>query len=335
MECALETDVSKVVQVSSVEVYGKPVESPIKERTQEGLFRLSHASQTRFEGDHIAWQLFRDKYLPLVAVYPCVALGSGNTTYTGGMIRRLIERRLPAILFPNSVFTFVHVSDVSEIILRSAEKTDNLGERYFAGSAWLTVKDLCSLVGDVSDVPVPILRVPGALAMPLARVLTRIADMIGRPPLFGLSTDAVRTMSEGFRIDGSKAERELGIVYTPVRKAVEEECAWHRMEFGRSWRGEERRSDMRGRIEVPCDVKGRSSGMETVVKAHVVDLSRQGMFVASDTLLDEGSEMDAELALLQFGDTFWVRGRVLRRTEEGMAVRFTERVPLDIERFMK
>ena len=35
--------------------------------------------------------------------------------------------------------------------------------------------------------------------------------------------DQIRTMSKGIYADGSKAERELGIQYTPVRKAVEDE----------------------------------------------------------------------------------------------------------------
>jgi len=32
-------------------------------------------------------------------------------------------------------------------------------------------------------------------------------------------------MKEGFRVDGSKAERELGFSYTPFRTALEEKIA--------------------------------------------------------------------------------------------------------------
>jgi hypothetical protein len=35
----------------------------------------------------------------------------------------------------------------------------------------------------------------------------------------------MKTMKEGFILDGSKAEKELGIVYTPIRKALEEQIA--------------------------------------------------------------------------------------------------------------
>jgi hypothetical protein len=40
-----------------------------------------------------------------------------------------------------------------------------------------------------------------------------------------MSVDQIRTMKEGFAGDGSKAEKELGITYTPVRVALEEAIA--------------------------------------------------------------------------------------------------------------
>jgi len=35
-----------------------------------------------------------------------------------------------------------------------------------------------------------------------------------------MSVDQIRVMKEGFRVDGSKAERELGLTYTPIRIAL-------------------------------------------------------------------------------------------------------------------
>jgi hypothetical protein len=40
-----------------------------------------------------------------------------------------------------------------------------------------------------------------------------------------MSTDQIRTMRHGFVFDGTKAQRELGITYTPVRTAIEEMVA--------------------------------------------------------------------------------------------------------------
>ncbi len=36
----------------------------------------------------------------------------------------------------------------------------------------------------------------------------------------------MRNAKEGAVFDGSKAERELGVTYTPIRQAIEEEVAF-------------------------------------------------------------------------------------------------------------
>ncbi len=40
-------------------------------------------------------------------------------------------------------------------------------------------------------------------------------------------------LKEGLQFDGSKAERELGLTYTPIRKAIEDEISSHQAETGK------------------------------------------------------------------------------------------------------
>jgi dihydroflavonol-4-reductase len=58
-----------------------------------------------------------------------------------------------------------------------------------------------------------------------AALLTGLANLLKKTPLWGMSTGQMKVMREGFRVDGSKAERELGISYTPIRVALEEAIA--------------------------------------------------------------------------------------------------------------
>ena len=58
-----------------------------------------------------------------------------------------------------------------------------------------------------------------------ARMMTGLANLIKRPPLWGLTMDGMRSSKEGIEADGTKAERELGITYVPVRTALEEMIA--------------------------------------------------------------------------------------------------------------
>lgn len=221
-ECALQLGVSKVVHVSTAGVYGRPEQVPFTEDSPVGPERFCVYFRTKYQGDLIAWELYEKKGLPLVMVYPGAVLGAGDPKASGRYIDRLIHRRLPATVFPDDGFTFVHVRDVAEIIVRAAEKEDNIGERYLAGDHRMTWGEVNRMISEISGVPLPGLTMPAPLAMFNAALLTLIADLIRRPPLWGMAIDQMRVMRSGFLFDGSKAKRELGITYTPIRKALEE-----------------------------------------------------------------------------------------------------------------
>ncbi len=225
MECALETGVSKVVHVSTMAIYGKPADRPFKEDSDPGPVRFSEYARTKYEGDLIAWDLHKTKGLPLVMVYPGAVLGPGDPKATGEYIQNLINGRMPATVCNGAFFPFVHVRDVAEVIVRAAEKEGNIGEKYLAVGQNLTFGEINQMISEISGVALPKLRMPDSLAMANAAILTLVADIVKRPPLWGMALDQIRTMKEGAEGDGSKAERELGIVYTPIRVAAEEAVA--------------------------------------------------------------------------------------------------------------
>jgi len=225
IECALETGVSKVVHVSTAVIYGKPADCPFTEGSPVGPVRFSEYARTKYAGDLIAWELDEKKGLPLVMIYPGSVLGPGDPKASGQYIQGLIHRRLPATVFHDSILTWVHVKDVAEAIVKAVEKENNVGEKYLVGKHQLSFQKVNTMIRDISGVPLPKIRLPAPLVMVNAALLTWLADLIKKPPMWGMSTDQMRTMKEGFRFDGSKAERELGIAYTPIRVALEEAIA--------------------------------------------------------------------------------------------------------------
>jgi len=222
MECALETGISKVVHISTGGIYGKPKDCPFTEESEVGPVRFSEYFRTKYEGDLIAWEIYEKKGLPLVMVYPAAVLGPGDTKATGKYLKDLLQPRLPARVFEDSILTFVHVRDVAETIVRALEKDDNLGEKYLVGKYQFSFGEINQMASEISGVPLPKLSLPDFLVTLNSAFLTFVANIIKKPPLWGMSVDQMRTMKEGFRIDGTKAERELGISYTPIRVALEE-----------------------------------------------------------------------------------------------------------------
>ena len=222
MEAALRAGVAKVVHVSTCGIYGKPDDVPYTEESEPGQVQFSEYFRTKYIADEVVWEMYRNQNLPLVMVYPVGVMGPGDPKATGQYILRLLKRAMPARVLENAMFTFVHVQDVAEIIYRAAIKEDNLGERYIAGKFQHTFGDINRMVSEISGVKLPLLGLPDFTVMPTAWLLTGIADVIKRPPVWGMAIDQMRTMKEGVRADGSKAERELGVAYIPIRQAVQD-----------------------------------------------------------------------------------------------------------------
>ena len=225
MECALEMDVAKVVHVSTALVYGKPAVCPFTEESSIGPVRFSEYARTKYAGDLIAWDLYENKGLPLAVVYLGAVLGPGDPKSSGQYIEGLIHRRIPARAFEDAIMTYVHVRDVAEAIVRALEEENNIGEKYLVGKHRLSYQAYNELISEISGVPLPKRRFPNPAVMVIATLRTWLADLTQKPP--ARSIDEVRTMKEGFAFDGSKAERELGIAYTPIRIVLEEAIASH------------------------------------------------------------------------------------------------------------
>jgi len=224
MEAALDTAVAKVVYVSTPLIYGKPAACPFTEASPVGPVRFSEYARTKYQAEQVAWQLYEQRGLPLVVVYPGAVLGPGDTTPSGQFIKDYVQGHIPVAAFAKSTMTWIHVRDVAEAIVRALEKEDNLGKKYLLGKYSLTFQEYMALLSEISGAPLP-RWIPDSITMAIVLLSQWVADLTGKLPAHATPLDGIRTMRAGFVFDGSKAERELGIAYTPMRVMLEEEIA--------------------------------------------------------------------------------------------------------------
>ena len=225
MECAIECKIKKVVHVSTAGVFGKPEDEPFNEKSSCGPVQYSEYFRTKYEGELIAWGLFETKKLPLVVIYPACVLGAGDTKASGRYINDFINRKLPAAVFKHRIFSFVYVKDVAQAIVNAIEKDNNIGEKYLISNCRYTWGEINKMISETSGVPSPKFSLPDSVTMLNAYLLTGLANIIKKPPLWGMAIDQMKVMRAGVNVDGSKAGRELGIKYTPISFALEEAIA--------------------------------------------------------------------------------------------------------------
>ena len=226
MESALETKVSKIVHVSTVLTYGKPVDVPFTEVSKPGAEMYSRYAKTKSEGDKIVSEMYKKANLPVLFIYPCGVLGAGDPKSSGKYVSDIINRRLPATVLNHSTLTWVSVRDVSDAIVRAMEKPGNIGEKYLIGKHQLSLNDFNRLICDISGASLPKIQMPDFMAIANSYFFTFLSGITGIHPPWGMSVDQIRTMKEGFLADGSKAEKELELCYTPIRKVLEEQIAF-------------------------------------------------------------------------------------------------------------
>lgn len=224
MECALEVGASKVVSVSSAGIWGN-ADWPITEDTPFGSERASEYIRTKYEGDLLTWQLYEQRALPLVMIYPAAVLGPNDSKAAGRYVRNFALGRMPGQVLTEVPFAWVHVGDVCRAILRALEKEGNVGEKYIVSGENLAFGEINQMISEISGTNLPFIKLPDWLTSLSAYPLTGLANLINRPPLWDMSVDQIRLMKQGFKLDGSRAETELGIAYIPIRNALEEAIA--------------------------------------------------------------------------------------------------------------
>jgi dihydroflavonol-4-reductase len=216
---ALHAGCSKVVQVSTPLAFGMPERSPFDESSPVGPHASDYA-RSKYAGDEAGWRLQREAGLPLTVVHLAAVIGAGDPRPTME-VRRAATGRLPALVGADTVFTYVHLRDAAEAIVRALLRAETTGRRYLIGAERATTREYFETIGDLAGVSTPSWNLPESFVIPVARVLEHAAKWVGaRPPI---AADVLRTSAAGSLLfDCSRSEQELDMQYRPLRLALRE-----------------------------------------------------------------------------------------------------------------
>lgn len=160
--------------------------------------------------------------LEVVVINPGVVYGPRDR-YFGRFIEMQIKGRLKLIAFPQRSICLAYIDDVAAAQLAAMEQGES-GQRYLVVSPAVTLSEFLVTLASVSGRRPPIWSLPdvvGKAAFALAWGASPVTRF--RPPL---------RMSDlsgpGPAYDGSKAERELGVIYTPLLEGLTRTVEWMR-----------------------------------------------------------------------------------------------------------
>jgi len=226
LEAALDHGLSRVVYTSSVGTLGNPGNGrPGDEETPVTLGDMvGHYKKSKFLAEREA-ESFLKKGLPLVIVNPSTPVGALDIkpTPTGRIIVDFLNRKMPAYL--DTGLNIIDVADCARGHILAARK-GRIGEKYILGNENLTLQRIFAMLGEITGLAAPRVRLPYTPILLAAYVNEAISRLTGKEPLIPLA--GVQMARKFMFFDPSKAVRELGLPQRPVVESLRTAVAWFR-----------------------------------------------------------------------------------------------------------
>lgn len=219
---AADRGVRRVVYTSSAAVIGELRGTVGREDSPHRGSYLSHYERSKHLAERRVFELGRELGLDVVAVNPSSVQGPGRTTGSARLLVDAVNGRLPALV--DATISFVDVADCARGHVL-AETRGVSGERYLLSGATLTTREAVDLLRRVWGTPERVVWLPRWVATAGGALVETGARVLGKHP--PVCREVVRTLLHGHRYDGSRAERELGLRYTPVEETLRRTLTWY------------------------------------------------------------------------------------------------------------
>lgn len=221
IRAAAETGVGRVVHTSSSSAIGEARGTVGREDSPHRGSYLSAYERSKHEAERLVFDLAGELGVEVVTVNPSSVQGPGRATGSARLLLEIANGRLPVLV--DTTISLIDVEDCAEGHLL-AETRGTPGERYLLSGATLTTRDAVALLERIWGLPRRVRFAPAWITSAGGHAVWAGATLLRRDAPF--CPDAIRTLLHGHRYDGSRATRELGLVYTPVEDTLRRTLEW-------------------------------------------------------------------------------------------------------------
>ncbi len=225
MEAAVRAGVDKVVYTSSSGTIGHAHSPDARyDESRENTEPSTHYLRGKIAAEREAFAIGARTGLPMTAIFPGLILGPRfwKPSESVAQFVQFVNQGAPAYF--DGGFSVVDVDDVARGAILAMEKGGNR-EKYILAGDNVTVKHLFDLVGELTGVKPPAVRLPVPVMRGLAAVLELVGTITGSRPMIDRS-QVDEFAGRWAYFSNAKAERELGYTWRPVREVVRRTVAW-------------------------------------------------------------------------------------------------------------
>lgn len=223
LEEAAVAGVPRIVYCSSIAALGRgaPGEIRYESSVHPGVFPSSY-EETKWRAHLIARELAAGG-LPIVTVMPGAVYGPGDPSVLGLMVRYYARGWLIAFPRVTGEFSWVHVDDVAEGIVKAYEMGRD-GEEYCLGGENASIGELLAKLEAVTGIRPPRFTVPDKLVSLSRPVGPLVARLMGQEPRF--LEEGIASMSGSYMMSSDKAVKEIGYTFRSAEEGFGETVTW-------------------------------------------------------------------------------------------------------------
>lgn len=225
VQAAAAGGVGRIVYTSSAAAIGENQGIVANEEIVNNGEYLSPYARSKHLAELAAFEEASEVGIDLVAVNPSSVQGPGRSGGSAKILLYVLRSRRPVLT--DSYLSIVDIADCTAGHIAAAEE-GRAGERYLLSGATPSVRDAVDLAQSIGGATIDPRWVSEGVVRTLGRPASRLVNMV-RPDA-GLCPALIDTLLHGHRFDGSRAERDLGIVYTPVSDTFARTIDWFRSE---------------------------------------------------------------------------------------------------------
>lgn len=222
VRAAVAAGVRRVVYTSSAATLGEEHGTVGDEGSSHRGSFLSHYERSKWEAEQVAFEEADRAALDLVAVNPSSVQGPGRVSGTAKLLIGYLNGTLKALI--DSRMSVVDIADCARGHLLAAER-GVAGNRYVLSGATMTVREAVELMGRVAGLTDTTRVLPPWAAIGLGKAVGTVGRIRRRKAPF--CDEMMRTLLHGHGYDGSRAQRELGLDYTPIEETLRRTLAWY------------------------------------------------------------------------------------------------------------
>jgi dihydroflavonol-4-reductase len=221
VNAALNTNVKKIVHVSSVAALGRIRENEAINETMNWTEETSNSNygKSKYLAEMEVWRGIAEG-LEAVMVNPTMILGDGDWNSGSSQIFKSVYNEFP--WYSEGVTGYVDVRDVAKAMITLMESNIS-GERFILSAEDRSFKEVFTLIANAFGKKPPLKKVTPFLAQLVWRLEKIKSLFTGKEPL--VTKETAKTALARVHFNNNKLKKFLpGFTYTPLQETIEYTC---------------------------------------------------------------------------------------------------------------